>query len=52
MARIAYGFHPRLNGFFPYGGFPDNPNRKGRIGHVGSQKKKKVIVVSVKRRQG
>jgi hypothetical protein len=31
MARIPYGFHPQMNGFYPYGGFPNNTNIKPYI---------------------
>lgn len=47
--RLPYGFHPLLNGFFPYGGFPVNPNKKGKVGHIGSQKKKRILMMGFKK---
>lgn len=28
MSRIAFGFHPKMDGTYPYGGFPDDTSKK------------------------
>jgi hypothetical protein len=49
MAKILYGFKPKLNGFFPYGGFLDNTNIKPDVSGLVKAKNRKPSPPTVKK---